>query len=88
MDSQPFGSMSIGPPIPKIPHFQNLTLKIQGHGQMTMMLHNYRSREFHKTSNGIKPSSGDVDSRKSDLSAAWFDKFLAHGQAHMGQMDK
>ena len=25
-------SMSIGPPIPEIQHFQNLTLKIQGQG--------------------------------------------------------
>ena len=27
-----------------------------------------------------------MGSAKSVLSAAWFDKFLAHGQAHMGQM--
>ena len=82
--------MSIGPSIPEIQHFQNLTLKIQGQGQMTMMLHNYRSRQFHRTSNGINPSSGlkDMGSAKSVPSAAWFDKFLAHGQAHMGQMGK
>ena len=30
--SHPFRSMSIDPPIPKIQHFQNLTLKIQGQG--------------------------------------------------------
>ena len=30
IDSHPFRSMSIGPPIPEIQHFQNLTLKIQG----------------------------------------------------------
>ena len=54
-------SMSIGPPIPEIQHFQNLTLKIQGQGQMTMMLHNYRSRQFHRTSNGINPSRGFRD---------------------------
>ena len=54
-------SMSIGPPIPEIQHFQNLTLKIQGQGQMTMMLHNYRSRQFHRTSNGINPSRGFTD---------------------------
>ena len=70
--------------------FQNLTLKIQGQGQMTMMLHNYRSRQFHRTSNGINPSSEfrDMGFAKSGPSAAWFDKFLAHGQGHMGQMDK
>ena len=37
----PFHSMSIAPPIPEIQHFQNLILKIQGQGQMIMMLHNY-----------------------------------------------
>ena len=68
--------------------FSNLTLKIQG--QMTMTLHNYRSRQFHRTWNGINPSSGfrDMGSAKCGQSAAWFDKFLAHGQAHMGQMGK
>ena len=73
-----------------IQHFQNLTLKIQGQCQMTMMLHNHRSRPFHRTSNGINPSSGfrDMGSAKSGSSAAWFDKFLAHGQAQMGQMGK
>ena len=44
----PFHSMSIGPSNPEIQHLQNLTLKIQGQGQMTMMLHNYRSRQFHR----------------------------------------
>ena len=82
--------MSISPSNPEIQHFQNLTLKIQGQGQMTMMLHNYRSRQFHRTRNGINPSSGfrDMGSAKSDPSAASFDKFLAQGQAHMGQMGK
>ena len=42
--------------IPEIKHSQNLTLQIQGQGQMTMMLHNYRSG--HRTSNGINLSSG------------------------------
>ena len=90
LSTHPFRSMSIGPSIPDIQHFQNLTLKIQGQGQMTMMLHNYRSRRFHRTSNGINPSSGfrDMGSANSGPSAAWFDKFLANGQAHMGQMGK
>ena len=76
MDSHPFCSMSIGPPIPEIQHLQNLTLKIKGQGQMTLMLHNYRSRQFHRTSNGINPSSGskDMGSAKSGPSAAWFEK--------------
>ena len=82
--------MSIGPSIPEIQYFQNLTFKIQGQGQMTMVLHNYRSRQFHKISNGINPSSGfrDMGSAKSGPRVAWFDKFLANGQAHMGQMGK
>ena len=50
--------MSIGPSIPEIQHIQNSTLKIQGQGQMTMMLHNYRSRQFYRTWNGINLSSG------------------------------
>ena len=80
--------MSNGHPILEIWLFQNLTLKIQGQGQMTMRLHNYRSRQFHRTSNGINPSSGFryKGSAKSGPSTAWFDKFLAHGQAHMRQI--
>ena len=80
--------MSIGPSIPEIQHFQNLTLKIQGQGQMSMMLHNYKSRQFHRTRNGLNPSSGfrDMGFAKSDPSAASFDKFLAHGQVQIGQM--
>ena len=70
--------------------FSKFDLKIKGQGQMTMMLHNYRSRQFYRTSDGINPSSGfkDMGSTKSGPSAAWFDKFLAHGQTHMGQMGK
>ena len=88
IDSYPFCFMSIAPPIPKIQHFQNLTLKIRGQGQMTVMMHNYRSRQFHRTLNSINPSRGfrDMGSAKSGPSAAWFDKFLAHGQADMGQI--
>ena len=58
--------------------------------KMTMMLHNYRSRKFHRTSNGINPSSGftDMGSLKFGPSAPWFDKFWANGQAHMAQMGK
>ena len=77
IDSHSFRSMSIGPPIPELQHFKNLTLKIQGQGQMTMMLHNYRSRQFDRTSNGINPSSGfrDMASTKSGPSAASFQVF-------------
>ena len=43
------------------------------------MLHNYRSGQFYRTSNGTNPSSGyrDMGSAKSGPSAASFDKFLA-----------
>ena len=88
LSTHPFHSMSTGPPIPKIQHFPNLTLKIQGQGQMSMTLHNCRSRQFHRTSNGINPSSGfrEMSSTKSSPSAAKFDKFWAHGQAYLGQI--
>ena len=64
--------MSIGPPIHEIQYFQNLTLKTKGQGQMTMMLHNYRSRQFHRTLNGTDPSRGfrDIGSAKYGPSAA------------------
>ena len=48
INSLPFCSVSIGHPIPEIQHFQNLTLKIKGQCQMTLMLHNYRSRQLRK----------------------------------------
>ena len=53
---------------------------------MTMMLHNYRYRQFHRTQNGINPSSGfrDMGSAKSDPSAASFDKFVGPGASPYG----
>ena len=54
---------------------------------MAMNLHNCRCRQFDRT--GKNPSGfRDLGSAKSGPSAAWFDKCLAHGQAHMGQMGK
>ena len=49
-------------------------LENQGSRSNDLMLHNYRSRQFHRTSNGINPSSGskDMGSAKSGPSAAWF----------------
>ena len=54
------------------------------------MLYNYRSRQFHITSNGINPpsASGDMASTKSGQSAVSLDKFWAMGKANMGQMGK
>ena len=81
--------MSICPSIPEIQHFQNLTVEIQGQCQMTMMLHNYRSRLFHRTSNGIIPSSGfrDMGSAKCCLIwqvvGQWASPYGANGQITM-----
>ena len=67
VESHPFCSMSIGHPIPELRLFQNLTSKIKDQGQMTMMLHNYSSRQFHRTSNGINPSSVFRDTGSASL---------------------
>ena len=72
IDSHPFRSMSIELSIPEIQNFLNLTLKIQGEGEMAMMMHNYRSRQFHIISNGINPSSG----------FHWLPQSLAHVLPH------
>ena len=39
-------------------------------GQMTMTVHNYRPRQFHRTSNGENPSSGYRDMGSASLAAA------------------
>ena len=39
-------------------------------GQMTMTVHNYRPRQFHRTSNGENPSSGYRDMCSASLAAA------------------
>ena len=39
-------------------------------GQMSMTLHNYRPRQFHRTSNGENPSSGYRDMGSASLAAA------------------
>ena len=87
IDSHPFRSMSIGPPIPEIQHFQNLTLKIKGQGQMTLMLHNYRSRQFDRTLNGINPSSGFKDMVPQSLAQVLPDltSFLPMGKPILGK---
>ena len=76
--------MSIDPSIPEIQYFLNLTLKIEGEGEMTMMLHNYTARKFHITSNGINLSSGfrDMASTKPGPRAASCDKFWAMGSPY------
>ena len=76
IDSHPFRSMSIDPSITETHKFINLTLKIQGDGEIRVMLHNYRSRQFHINLNGINPSR-DMASTKSGSSTASFDQFWA-----------
>ena len=68
IDSHPFHSMSISPSIPEIQHFQNLTLKIQRQGQMIMILHNYRSRQFHRIEISVPQSLAQV---LPDLTSFW-----------------
>ena len=84
--------MPINPSIPKIQNFLNLTLEIKGEGDMTMMLHNYRSRRFHRASNSINPSSGfrDMASTKSGPMllylrsfGPWASPYGANGQITM-----
>ena len=59
-------------------------------GHPILKLRLFQNLNYHRIANGINPSSGsrDMGSVKSAQSAAWFDKFWAHGQAHMGQMGK
>ena len=47
IDSHPFGSMSIGPPIPEIQNFQSLTLKIQGQGHSWTSQRRYTTLSIH-----------------------------------------
>ena len=43
---------------------------IWANGQTTMTVHNYRHRQFHRTSNGENPSSGYRDMGSANLAAA------------------
>ena len=47
VDSHPFGSMLIGPPIPEIQHFQTLTLEIQGQGHSSRSQRRYTTLSIH-----------------------------------------
>ena len=53
-----------------------------------MTVHNYRSRKVHEILNGVHPSIRDIRSTKSGFRDKRSTKFLANGQAHMGQMGK
>ena len=60
-------------------------------GQITVTLHNYRSRQVHETLNRVNPSSSFRDMRSAKSGTNLWQicgKFLARGQAHMGQMGK
>ena len=58
--------------------------------QMTVTLHNYRCRQIHRTSNRENSSSGLIRIicvlQRVDPTSSRFDKFLAHGEDHMEQM--
>ena len=91
IDTHPFRSMSVGPPIPEIQQFQSLTLKIQGTVKWpwcctTRGLDNSIKLQMVE----IHPVVTDIwmVSAMSVPSALWFEKFLAHGQTHIGQMGK
>ena len=47
VDSHPFGSVLIGPPIPEMQHFQTLTLKIQGQGHSSRSQRRYTTLSIH-----------------------------------------
>ena len=58
-------------------------------GQITMTLHNYRSRQVHETLNGVHPSSGfrDVRSAMSGPICGKFDKFFGPWASPYGAND-
>ena len=55
------------PLVPDLTSFWSMGKPYRANGQMIMELHNYRSRPFHRTSNGVNPSIGfrDMGSEKS-----------------------
>ena len=59
-------------------------------GKLSMTSHNYRSRQLHRTLNGVNLSGGFEIwvSQSLDPNGTNFDKSLAHGLAHMRQLGK
>ena len=59
-------------------------------GQIIMTVYNYRSGQVHETLNGVQPSRGFRDMRSTKFDPNWWQiwQFLAHEQAHLGQMGK
>ena len=68
--------------------FSKFDLENQGSRSKDHDVAQLQVQTIHRTSNGMNPSSGfrDMGSARYGPSAAWFDKFLAHGLAHMGQI--
>ena len=56
-------------------------------GEINRTWHSSRASQFHKTLNG-ENQSGSFRDMHSTISGPSFEKFWAHGQAHMGQMGK
>ena len=64
-------SAKSGPNLSQIWQFFGLWASPYGaNGQMTMTVHNYRPRQFHRTSNGENPSSSYRDMGSASLAAA------------------
>ena len=91
--------MSIDPQIHEILLLQNLTLKykVKVMGEVKVQIHNvgptshrltFFSFHFNWPRHSLFSGFRDMGSTSLHPSAAWFETFLAHGQAHMGQMGK
>ena len=67
--------------------FSHLTWKIRVQGHKRTILHNYRFRQFHRTSIGVNPSSGFIDKfyQVWKLNGSWFYKFWSMGMAIWGK---
>ena len=72
IDSYPFRSMSIGPPIPGIQLFQNLTLKIQGQGHgWDQSLKSQHGSNIQSTHIPFVPCQSGIQFLSYDLSKIW-----------------
>ena len=84
---------SLAQMLPDLTSFWPMGKSIWANGQVTMTLHNYRSRQVHETLNGINPSSSfrDMRSTKSgpnlwqiwQVFGTWASPYAANGQITM-----
>ena len=87
-DFRDMASTKSGPSAASFDKFWAMGKPICGKWEIATTVHNYKSRQVHKTLNGLNPSNSfrDLCFAKSCPICAKFYKFLVHGQAHMGQM--